>query len=171
MGNPIYRRIQNTSARTLGSESLATLEAAFVSNEEGGNPFLIVRILGFDGTELFSNEGLQEPERQGSQTRSLTLKPAFEVFVRNIENLAVPEDGHIQLFTPYPGVGLEVCVAPVRPREYVVYIYMYQTKISGNYCWRDSGTISVILQCNGDNFLEFLRQLEADLGLLASSIS
>ena len=118
MANPNYRRIQDLNQSIFKIDRHTSFEAAFLL-KENGIPFLSVRVLGFDNIEIFSNRNLQDSPSLGLQA-SLEWNSIvnFQSFIEEVENLNVPDDGHVYFSTPFPRVSLETAVLPMTPKTY-----------------------------------------------------
>jgi hypothetical protein len=162
----VYRQIRNSEPSIFGSEYFTTLEASF-SLREDGHPFLLVRILDSDNTEIFSTLSTDGSDMYGSVSYvNQALQPSFKSFIQDIEKQAAPEDDCAYFSTIYPGVTMEVGIAPVIPREYRVIIYLYHCIIMGQYQWCGGSSISVYMMCKGDDLMNFLKGLNSDLEIL-----
>ncbi|MGB8699453.1 MAG: hypothetical protein WCD18_08565 [Thermosynechococcaceae cyanobacterium] len=168
MKTSAYRQIRNSDLSIFNPEQFTILEAGF-SLREDGYPFLSVKILDSDNTEIFSTLSADSSDVYRSVSYvNPALHPSFQSFIQDIEQQSTPEDERAYFSTVYPGVTLEVGVAPFTPREYRVIIYLYHYMIMSQYQWRSGSSISVSMMCKGDDLMNFLKELNSDLELLLS---
>jgi hypothetical protein len=119
------RQIQSSDFSVFDPEQFTILEAGF-SLREDGYPFLSVKILDSDNTEIFSTLSTNSSDvyRSASYVNP-ALRPSFQSFIQDVEQQSTPEDERAYFSTIYPGVTLEVGIAPIIPKTYRVIIYLH----------------------------------------------
>jgi hypothetical protein len=168
MKTPAYRQIRSSDLSIFDPKQFAILEAGF-SLREDGYPFLSVKILDSDNTEIFGTLSADSSDVYRSVSYvNPALHPSFQSFIQDIEQQSTPEDEPAYFSTVYPGVTMEVGVAPITPKEYRVIIYLYHCVIVSQYQWSSGSSISVSMMCKGDDLMNFLKELNSDLELLLS---
>jgi hypothetical protein len=168
MKTSTYRQIRSSDRSIFDPEQFTVLEAGF-SLREDGYPFLSVKILDSDNTEIFSTLSTDSSDlyRPGSYVNS-ALHPSFQSFIQDVEQQSIPEDERAYFSTIYPGVTLEVGIAPIIPKTYRVIIYLHHYMIMNQYQWCSGSSISVSMMFNGDDLMNFFNELNSDLELLLS---
>jgi hypothetical protein len=127
----------------------------------------LVKILDSDNTEIFSTLSTDSSDIYRSVSYvNQALHPNFKSFIQDIEKQVAPEDEYAYFSTIYPGVTMEVGIAPVTPREYRVIIHLCHYMIMGQYQWCGGSSISVNMMCKGDDLMNFLKGLNSDLEIL-----
>lgn len=168
MERVIYHRLTDWNHSFYGPNLNTSFEAGFAMSNRG-ELFVSGRVLDSKDRELFCSYALTDLDQSLSATYK-TWNPAEELkdFIQDAENLAFTSEDSICFMAPYNDLCVEAKLAPTRPKGYCLSIHLHHFTIFGNYKWQDSGTISINMLCEEQEFIRFLRCLQSDLDILLS---